>query len=487
MVTARTRKRTPTRGPLARLSLALLAAIVLAPNLAIAEDILFVVRRFPLGEGDDIIDLQLRLRGFNVTAIDDDVVTTGDATGMDLVLVSATVSSTKVGSKFASVAVPVVTAEGFILDDMGMTGTTSGVDFGFSIDQSQLDIVGTSPLTAGLSGTISMAVSGEQTQWGVPGVNAIVGAYEAGSTTRAGVFGYEIGATMPGGVAPARRVGLYMGANLADAWTADGIALFEHAVAWALGDPPPSIARVMFIGDSITAGIQGRTTWRVPLWDLLAADNCDVDFVGSFLGVDPVMENYDAHHESVQGFRTDEIEAQLPANLVGNVPDYAAIHLGTNDVLQGTSLTAAKENLRDIIDILRLANPSVEITLAKIIPNKPLNDADTVTFNGYVGDLAVEEDLPGSPITVVDHYTRYDPLALNGTDQIHPNDDGNIEMANRWFAGIHPQLASFCGGASEEPPPPAPPPVPSISGLGLAVTALLLGVTGMRSGRRRRA
>lgn len=489
MSTARENGRRPSPRTATRAALAVLALLLAAPLPAAALDALFVVREIPLGDGDEIVDLQLRLRGWNVTLIDDDVVVVGDATGMDLVLVSGTVSSTKVGNTFTTLATPVVTWESFIFDDMGMTGGTSNVDLGTTTNQTDLDIVGGNPLSANLSaGTILMSQRLERITWGVPNGNAIVGAYEAGSLTRAAVFGYDTGVAMVTGNAPARRVGLFLGDFVAREWTADAVDLFEHAISWAVDEPPPTLARVMFLGDSITAGIVSQDSFRVPLWGLFAADNCQLDFVGSYYGKDPVQNDYDAHHESESGLRTDEIMAQLPGNLASNTPDYVAIHLGTNDVLQGFSVTDAKENLRTIIGQLRAVNPFVEIFLAKIIPAPPAFDANAILLNGHIDDLAGEEDQPGSPITLVDHYNRFDPSALVRNDKIHPNDDGEIEMANRWFAVMHPQLSSFCGGSSEEPPPDPPPApeVPSMSSFGLALTAWLLGTTGLRASRRRR-
>ena len=45
------------------------------------------------------------------------------------------------------------------------------------------------------------------------------------------------------------------------------------------------------------------------------------------------------------------------------------MYVGTNDILQGTSVTAASDNISKIIDMLRDAKPIVANLLAQLIPN----------------------------------------------------------------------------------------------------------------------
>jgi hypothetical protein len=58
---------------------------------------------------------------------------------------------------------------------------------------------------------------------------------------RAMVFAYERGAAMPGlPSAPGRRVGLFLHNYTAEAMSESAWATFDAAVAWCLGDSPPS-------------------------------------------------------------------------------------------------------------------------------------------------------------------------------------------------------------------------------------------------------
>ncbi len=456
------------RAALRQALLAALAALWIAAPAA-AQQVLYVAGNpTPIVDAELRAILQLELLGFTVNLVDDDTVTEADATGMDLVYISASVASGKVGNEFETTAIPVVVVETFVLDDMGMTGGSFGTDLGGTTGQTTLDIAGSGRLAAGLSGTVTISGTAVEIFWGVPAPAALVGATEAGTPGHAAVFGYETGAAMVTGTAPARRVALPLGDDVADDWTADMVQLFNAAIAWATSAPAPATVRIQPLGDSITEGFLGLDSYRVPLWPLLAAQGCDVDFTGS-VHTEPDGVT-DGDHEGHSGFRTDEIEAQLAGWLVGNAPDVVLLHLGTNDILQSVATNVADQNLRDIIGLLRVANPNVTVLLAQVIPNEPANEAATLALNAAIATIAGDLDGPASPVLLVDHYTGYDGATLNA-DGIHPNATGEARMAQVWTDALLPVLgAQTCSALT---------PVPASSRLGTASAVALLGTLGI--------
>src|SRR5688572_12140547 len=88
--------------------------------------VLFVANSTTLTDADNQMRNRLEIMGAQVTVRAASSVTTGDATGKILVVVSSTVTPTQVGTKFKTVNVPVMTWESQIYDDMGMTPTSSG-------------------------------------------------------------------------------------------------------------------------------------------------------------------------------------------------------------------------------------------------------------------------------------------------------------------------------------------------------------------------
>ena len=166
------------------------------------------------------------------------------ASGKDIVYISESVVSTQVLTKFRDVSAPVVTSEPAVCDDMMLTGAGWMTDFGETLDQTSLVMVGAPhALNAGLSGTQSITNSPQKFLWGTPNVQtAQVGAQVVGQPGRAAVFGYQRGSEMVGGFkAPGRRVGFFLGRDTAGALNGTGWVLFDSVIRWAAEDAPDAL------------------------------------------------------------------------------------------------------------------------------------------------------------------------------------------------------------------------------------------------------
>jgi hypothetical protein len=159
---------------------------------------------------------RLTTAGYSVLVRNQNETSALEALGKDLVIISDSVTSTNVNTKFRDVMIPVINWEPSLFDDMLMTGVTSGTHYGDLASQTQLNIVDAShPLAAGLAAGLRTTTASPQLYfWAVPSANASVAATLNGYPTRAAVFGYEAGADMVGMKAPARRVGFFNGVGL---------------------------------------------------------------------------------------------------------------------------------------------------------------------------------------------------------------------------------------------------------------------------------
>jgi hypothetical protein len=203
-----------------------------------ARALLFVVGNTSLSAADAAIKSRLEGLGYGVTVVLDSATTTGDATGKSLAVISSTSNSADVNQKFRTVAVPVLNNESHLLDDLGMTGSVAGTDYGVKPSQSQLRILNSSHVMAGgLLGTVTVSAANEFT-WGRSNTNAVRIASMAGNTGQVGVFGYEKGSAMFGLSAPARRVSFFFANTTAGSANANGFRLFDQAVNWAVSVPP---------------------------------------------------------------------------------------------------------------------------------------------------------------------------------------------------------------------------------------------------------
>ncbi len=194
---------------------------------------LFVVGHTSLGQGDKLVADRLEALGYELTIVEDEDVETDDADGMGLVLISSTVSSGKVGDKFAFVEVPVLTWESWLFDDLHMTGPDKHWDFGKEHDRKKIKIVeGGHSITQGATGKFKIYNGKRRVRWGRPQGEAIVLGLVPG-TDKAMLFAYETGAWMRDMEAPARRVGFFLDNGEAKHLTSTGWALFDAAVNWA--------------------------------------------------------------------------------------------------------------------------------------------------------------------------------------------------------------------------------------------------------------
>jgi uncharacterized repeat protein (TIGR01451 family) len=196
---------------------------------------LFVTGSTTLSASDNAVKNQLTALGYVVTVKDGASATSADATGKAVVVISSTVTPTSVSTKFRSVAVPVVLWESGLYADMGMTSKTSS-NYGTTTNQTQVSITDpTHPLANGNAGTVSVVNTSGALSWGKPSANAVLVATIVGAADRKAIFGYETGAVMPGLIAPARRVGLFLSDNTAATLSTNGWALFNAAIWWATG------------------------------------------------------------------------------------------------------------------------------------------------------------------------------------------------------------------------------------------------------------
>jgi len=207
----------------------------------------------------------------------------------------------------------------------------------------------------------------------------------------------------------------------------------------APGDP----VRIMPLGDSIT-GSPG--CWRALLWNQLQnAGFTDIDFVGT-LPPQGCGVPYDGDNEGHGGILATNManQNQLPPWLAATHPDIVIMHLGTNDVWSNLPPATILSAFTTLVTQMRASNPSMKILVAQIIPMNASNCAEcaqrVVNLNAAIPAWAAGLSTAASPITVVDQFSGFVP-ATDTYDGVHPNDAGNVKIANRWY----PALAAALG------------------------------------------
>ena len=280
---------------------------------------LFVVGTSPptAGSADDLALKRLQQLGFAVTSkVANASLVSGDANGKALIVISSTSLDASVTNKFTNSTLPALVWETSVFDDMKMTGTVSGTDFGTTASQTAVAIVDAAhPLAAGqAAGNLTVTTSAQTHRWGVPSSFAARVASVVGNGNRWPIFGYEVGASMLGAAAPDRRVGFFLDDTTATALNAAGWSLFDAAVKWAVGSDADGD------GLDIFTEFQLGTDPR----DSDSNDNGISDGQEKKLGQNPVTTDSDGDgvtnaQEALNG--TDPFRADTDGDLVGDATD----------------------------------------------------------------------------------------------------------------------------------------------------------------------
>ncbi|NQT25017.1 T9SS type A sorting domain-containing protein [candidate division KSB1 bacterium] len=184
---------------------------------------------------------RLQDMGFDIELVDHYNANDSDADGKSLVLISSTVySGTLYGNMpgLDGLEIPVINWEPFIVDEFGFQAEAGGELN--PTDQINI-ILEDHPLAAGLpAGLTTITTTLKPLSYAEPQGDVEIIAVNPDSAHQAVLFCYEKGAQMYTGVAPARRVGLFLFNTTADSLTEDGWALFDASVIWAMGADEPN-------------------------------------------------------------------------------------------------------------------------------------------------------------------------------------------------------------------------------------------------------
>jgi hypothetical protein len=189
---------------------------------------------------DRQIAAHLQNRGYQVRLVNQDFDPRAGvhSLGVQLVIISSTVSAKDVPAGWREAAVPLLTWENDLLDDLAMSGKRHDVDFGEVEKERYLWLVNAPhPASAGLPAGVANVVRKQAPMsWGKPGLGASIIATIYGQPEKAAIFTYEKGATMDyEALAPARRAMFFMDNDSFPNLSATGIKLFDSAVDWAAG------------------------------------------------------------------------------------------------------------------------------------------------------------------------------------------------------------------------------------------------------------
>jgi len=405
-----------------------------------------------LSASDQALRTRMQGLGYEVEVVDGPSSAASSATGKQVMVVSESTSSIDVDGKFTNVVIPIVSLEPALFDDLGMTGSVWQTDFGDA--QSQTDITITAPdhpLAAGLSGQVAVVSPANKFVWGKPNANAAKVATLVGQPNQYAVFGYEAGATMVTGTAPARRVGWFAGRDTPAGFSASAWALFEAAVKWAaqpqallvVGALPlsPSDALLRNRLESplgfkveVTRAVDSQTsqaTGRAVI--VVSESSLSTDINTKFRDVaTPVVtmepEIYDSMNMTAAGWGTEIGDTQNQTQL--NILD------GTHPLADG--LTAGLKTVTTAPQKFVWGRPSPGAAKVASIPGQTTQIA---IFGYESGATMVGLTAPGRRVGFFPG--RDTPAVLNATGLVL------VDAAVRWASGQFGERTSACVGRAD--------------------------------------
>ncbi|GAB4237260.1 MAG: arylesterase [Ekhidna sp.] len=176
-------------------------------------------------------------------------------------------------------------------------------------------------------------------------------------------------------------------------------------------DAEEKVKTILFFGNSITAGYQ-------------------LDMDQAFPAViQDRLDSLELPYQTINAGLSGETSAGGKSRIewvLRTIPDIFVLELGANDGLRGLSLDETYQNLQDILDQVKKANPDVEIIIAGMMVPPNLGADYSKQFQDIFPKLAEANDAVLIPFILEGVAGNRD---LNLSDGIHPTPEGHQIVA----------------------------------------------------------
>jgi Ca2+-binding RTX toxin-like protein len=213
-----------------------------------------------------------------------------------------------------------------------------------------------------------------------------------------------------------------------------------------------SLPKIMPVGDSITSGQHSQQarpgSYRIELFNQLAANGISIDFVGS--ESNGPSGSFDQDHEGVSGWTINQMINRVndPGFLENYRPDIVLIMMGTNDATNDT-VAQMSADISALIDEFAGRLPNAHLLVSSIAPIDPEVRGETraqraSNFNQLLPDLVGAKAAEGKRVSYVNvggSLTLDDIIS----DGLHPSVAGYDKMGGKWYDAIAKQGVLFNG------------------------------------------
>ena len=187
-------------------------------------------------------------------------------------------------------------------------------------------------------------------------------------------------------------------------------------------DLPINTKKILFLGDSLTAGYGLEVSQSYPSLILNKLQE------GNF--------NYSVINAGISGDTTAGGLSRIKWLLKQEV-SIVVIALGANDAFRGFDTEVTKNNLTKIVEAVREKNPKIKILLAGMLAPPNMGVEYGKAYNALFSNIAAEKQLEFVPFLLKDVASKAD---LNLSDGIHPNEKGYLIIAETVWSKLKPML-----------------------------------------------
>jgi lysophospholipase L1-like esterase len=229
------------------------------------------------------------------------------------------------------------------------------------------------------------------------------------------------------------------------------VTALPPAVSWADGAGP---LRVLIVGDSITAGVDGDYTWRYRLAKEFGRQHVAVDFVGSrtwpyvaqgFGSATYADPNFDHDHFATGGALLHSQATQIEAEVRKHQADVVIVASGLNDLVHGVGKDVPGQvvsSLSSFIDHVRAANANATIVVSPVLTidrDIPGLNAKIIDYDNRATSLVRSKSESGSPVVMAPTRNGWTSAHSRGfvQDGIHLTPKGDFFVADRIATALH--------------------------------------------------
>ncbi|HWJ11708.1 MAG TPA: GDSL-type esterase/lipase family protein [Nocardioides sp.] len=242
----------------------------------------------------------------------------------------------------------------------------------------------------------------------------------------------------------ARRTARVVGAVGAVVLAA-GLVVIGDGAASARTDEPVR-PKVLVLGDSLSQGFGGDSTWRYWFWRETNRQGVPVDFVGPdagfIAGYGTRYERpnlaFDRHHAARGGSTVNDHLAKVDALMTTYQPDVVVVELGVNDALRGDSGATIAAELEELMGHVWQQAPAAQVLLAEVPSHQARPEADAAGSEANAL-LAARFADDGRVFVAHNRTDAQRPWApsVHTFDGLHPNAAGQTLLAQHLVDAYH--------------------------------------------------